>query len=106
MLAKGGLAAATRSLAIEYASRGIRVNAVSEPSGAAAARDHAGMSGVMATSPGLPELHQYCDRSVTCRYRTGNPRKRVPAGAPGRLRRAGPARRAGAGDGPSYRGCC
>ncbi len=28
-LAKGGLAAATRSLAIEYASRGIRVNAVS-----------------------------------------------------------------------------
>ena len=28
-LTKGGLAAATRSLAIEYASRGIRVNAVS-----------------------------------------------------------------------------
>jgi len=28
-LAKGGLAAATRSLAIEYASRGIRINAVS-----------------------------------------------------------------------------
>jgi NAD(P)-dependent dehydrogenase (short-subunit alcohol dehydrogenase family) len=28
-LAKGGLAAATRSLAVEYASRGIRVNAVS-----------------------------------------------------------------------------
>ena len=27
-LTKGGLAAATRSLAIEYASRGIRVNAV------------------------------------------------------------------------------
>lgn len=30
-LTKGGLAAATRSLAIEYASRGIRVNAVSRP---------------------------------------------------------------------------
>ncbi len=28
-LTKGGLAAATRSLAVEYASRGIRVNAVS-----------------------------------------------------------------------------
>lgn len=28
-LTKGGLAAATRSLAIEYASRGVRVNAVS-----------------------------------------------------------------------------
>ena len=28
-LTKGGLAAATRSLAIEYAARGIRVNAVS-----------------------------------------------------------------------------
>jgi NAD(P)-dependent dehydrogenase (short-subunit alcohol dehydrogenase family) len=28
-LTKGGLAAATRSLAIEYASRGIRVNAIS-----------------------------------------------------------------------------
>ena len=28
-LAKGGLAAATKSLAIEYASRGIRVNALS-----------------------------------------------------------------------------
>jgi NAD(P)-dependent dehydrogenase (short-subunit alcohol dehydrogenase family) len=28
-LTRGGLAAATRSLAIEYASRGIRVNAVS-----------------------------------------------------------------------------
>jgi NAD(P)-dependent dehydrogenase (short-subunit alcohol dehydrogenase family) len=28
-LTKGGLASATRSLAIEYASRGIRVNAVS-----------------------------------------------------------------------------
>jgi NAD(P)-dependent dehydrogenase (short-subunit alcohol dehydrogenase family) len=28
-LTKGGIAAATRSLAIEYASRGIRVNAVS-----------------------------------------------------------------------------
>ena len=28
-LTKGGVAAATRSLAIEYASRGIRVNAVS-----------------------------------------------------------------------------
>ncbi len=27
-LTKGGLAAATRSLAVEYASRGIRVNAV------------------------------------------------------------------------------
>ena len=28
-MTKGGLAAATRSLAVEYASRGIRVNAVS-----------------------------------------------------------------------------
>jgi NAD(P)-dependent dehydrogenase (short-subunit alcohol dehydrogenase family) len=33
-LTKGGLAAAARSLAVEYASRGIRVNAVSPgPSG-------------------------------------------------------------------------
>ena len=31
-LTKGGLAAATKSLAIEYASRGIRVNAVSPAS--------------------------------------------------------------------------
>ncbi len=43
-LTKGGLAAATRSLAIEYASRGIRVNAVSP--------------GVIATPPHPPESYQ------------------------------------------------
>jgi NAD(P)-dependent dehydrogenase (short-subunit alcohol dehydrogenase family) len=47
-LTKGGLAAATRSLAIEYASRGIRVNAVSP--------------GVIQTPPHAPESYQAAAR--------------------------------------------
>ena len=43
-LTKGGLAAATRSLAIEYASRGIRVNAVSP--------------GIIETSTDAPETYE------------------------------------------------
>jgi len=43
-LTKGGLAAATRSLAIEYASRGIRVNAVAP--------------GIIATPMHAPETHE------------------------------------------------
>jgi NAD(P)-dependent dehydrogenase (short-subunit alcohol dehydrogenase family) len=48
-LTKGGLAAATRSLAIEYASRGIRVNAVAL--GVIRTRDDA------ASYAGMAELH-------------------------------------------------
>jgi NAD(P)-dependent dehydrogenase (short-subunit alcohol dehydrogenase family) len=48
-LTKGGLAAATRSLAIEYASRGIRVNAVSL--GVIRTRDD------LASYAGMAELH-------------------------------------------------
>lgn len=43
-LTKGGLAAATRSLAIEYASRGVRVNAVAP--------------GIIATPMHAPETHE------------------------------------------------
>jgi NAD(P)-dependent dehydrogenase (short-subunit alcohol dehydrogenase family) len=44
-LTKGGLNAVTRSLAIEYAGRGIRVNAVSP--------------GVIKTPMHMPEAHQF-----------------------------------------------
>ncbi len=44
-LTKGGLNAVTRSLAIEYASRGVRVNAVSP--------------GAVRTPMHLPETHQF-----------------------------------------------
>jgi NAD(P)-dependent dehydrogenase (short-subunit alcohol dehydrogenase family) len=45
MLTKGGLDAATRSLAIEYAKRGIRVNAVAP--------------GIIKTPMHAPETHEY-----------------------------------------------
>ena len=41
-LTKGGLNAVTRSLPIEYATRGVRVNTVSLPSTAAADRSEPG----------------------------------------------------------------
>jgi NAD(P)-dependent dehydrogenase (short-subunit alcohol dehydrogenase family) len=50
-LTKGGLAAVTRSLAIEYASRGVRVNAVSPGIIKTPAQDPASYEGLAALHP-------------------------------------------------------